>query len=107
MLRNDQHGEGLADSLGEFKMILRVYDAILLEITENRIQEAKQLISEVMQGMPSKFTVPLVANVREGRDGESAWNSASFVVASNNHVSRTDHWITTLFSSPPSTISIL
>jgi DNA polymerase I len=51
----------------EFKMILVVHDAVLLEIPENRIQEAKKQICEIMQEMPPRFTVPLVANVHVGK----------------------------------------
>lgn len=51
----------------EFKMVLPIHDAILFEIPENRMEEAKQLIREIMQESPPKFTIPLVANIHVGK----------------------------------------
>ena len=52
----------------EFKMVLPIHDAILFEIPENRMEEAKQLIREIMQESPPKFTIPLVANIHVGKN---------------------------------------
>jgi DNA polymerase I-like protein with 3'-5' exonuclease and polymerase domains len=51
----------------EFKMILPIHDAILFEIPEDRTEEATQLIRQIMQEFPPKFTIPLVVNIGVGK----------------------------------------
>jgi DNA polymerase-1 len=51
----------------EFKMVLPVHDAVLFEIPEQRAEDANTLILEIMQEMPPRFSIPLVANIGIGR----------------------------------------
>jgi hypothetical protein len=52
----------------EFKMLLAIHDAILFEIPEKRIEEARKTIEEIMQVGPRSFSVPLAVNIRAGKN---------------------------------------
>jgi DNA polymerase I len=52
----------------EFHMILPIHDALLFEIPEKRIEEAKTLIREVMQESPPRFSIPLAVNICVGKN---------------------------------------
>jgi DNA polymerase I-like protein with 3'-5' exonuclease and polymerase domains len=49
-------------------MLLAIHDAILFEIPEKRIEEARKTIEEIMQVGPRSFSVPLAVNIRAGKN---------------------------------------
>ena len=49
------------------RLILQIHDELLLEVPEAEAEEAKRLVTQVMEGA-LKLDVPLVADARLGRN---------------------------------------
>jgi DNA polymerase-1 len=58
---------GLAERRLRSRLVLQIHDELLLEVEEAEADEAKQLVTQVMEGALT-LDVPLVADARLGRN---------------------------------------
>jgi DNA polymerase I len=50
----------------DVKMLLPVHDSVLLEVPEQRVEEVRQQVAEVMELSPSGFAIPMKVDVKVG-----------------------------------------
>ncbi|MBV9788324.1 MAG: DNA polymerase I, partial [Chloroflexi bacterium] len=52
------------------KMLLQVHDELLLEVPDDELDEVKQLVREIMEGVYPELSVPLEVEISTGRNWE-------------------------------------
>lgn len=52
----------------ECRLLLTVHDSVLIEVPEDQTDEVGRLVRWTMETRPSEFSVPLVVDVKCGRD---------------------------------------